>query len=297
MRTATLTLEANESFPVPISTGYSVYGALLAKLETIDNDVSQHIHDAEFASLHNSGLIGNNGNSSFGHSDKSYHKQIQPDEKYTLKLGVIDEDDIEIFDALARTFAFDDSPIELTHGDLYVTDFSSYITTYADLIDDAQNANASSLRMTFETPTGIKEAGEVTTAFPHRRSVFRSLLRRWNKTAPEDHTFNLTEEDIEAHLIEKPQYEGLNNDAYASASDNKKPLTTDSVVTKRIPNDDGSDYYRHLQGFLGTCDYQFKQADEELTTALTALAKFAEYAGIGSAVSRGCGTTTVEVNP
>lgn len=313
MRSATLQLHATEAFPVPISTGYTVYGALLAKLQTIDRDISQHIHDSTFASLHNSGLLGTNGTESFGHSKKSYHKQITPGETYTLKLGVIDEDDIAIFDALADTFAFDNSPIELTHGNLHISDFNSHNTTYQELVETAEETDVDTLRLTFETLTGIKESGEVTTAFPHRRSVFRSLLRRWNKTCPDTHTFDFPHQDtetdesspttfeslVEAHLIEKPQYEALEHPStYGLTSDGqKKALRTDSVVTKMIPNPDGHDYPHHLQGFLGTCDYQFKKPPAELQTAITTLAQFAEYAGIGSSVSRGCGTTTVELNP
>lgn len=293
MRTATLTLHTHKPFPVPISTGYSVYGSLLAQLENTNTTVSEHIHDTTFASLHNSGLLGTSGTDSFGHSDKSYHKKVHPGEEYTLKLGIIDEDDADIFDALARTFAFDNSPIELTHGTLNVKQFNSHKTTHQDLLENAQNTTASALRMTFETVTGIKERDTVTTAFPHRRSVFRSLLRRWNKTAPDKHTFDITETDIETHLIEKPHYETMENGSYTDTTNTTVPLHTDSVVTKRGENG----YCHQLQGFIGTCDYQFKQADNELKTALTTLANFAEYAGVGAAVSRGCGTTTVEVNP
>lgn len=297
MRTATLNLHSHDSFTIPNSTGYSIYGALLAKLNTINTKVSEHIHDTEFASLHNSGLLGTNNNS-FGHSNRSHHKQVKPGENYILKLGVIDEEDTDIFDALARTFAFDNSPIELTHGDLYVKEFTSENATYADLIEDAKTKNVSTIRLTFETLTGIKEHGEVTTAFPHRRAVFRSLLRRWNKTAPSQHKLNLSEEDIEAHLIEKPAYDAMKTDPYNKPQRNsKRPLRTDSVVTKHIPNDNGRDHYHQLQGFKGTCDYQFKKPPDEFTTAITALANFAEFAGVGSAVSRGCGTTTVEMNP
>lgn len=297
MRKATLTLHTNEPFPIPTSTGYSLYGALLGKLQTDDAAVSKHIHDREFIALHNSGLLGQHGEDSFGYSNKKDHKQVRTDTQYRLNIGLIDANDIELFDSLAESFLFDDSPITLTSGNLYVDDFTSRHATYSDLIESAREDSPQALRLTFKTLTGIKEHNEVTTAFPHRRSVFRSLLRRWNRNCPEDQTLALTEADIEQNLIEKPQYAGMetpityDTDSEASPT----PLRTDSVVTKSLTKDNGGEYYHQLQGFKGTCDYQFKQTDEKIQTELTALAKFAEFAGVGAAVSRGCGHTNVEV--
>lgn len=295
MRKITLTTRPTEPFPAPTSTGYSVYGALLGKLESIDAEISQYIHDTEFASLHNSGLMADDN--AFAASEKRKHKRVLPSETYTIKLGIIDNDDIEIFDALAKTFGFDSDPIELTHGNLNVETFTSEHTSYGEVLDTAQALNAPNLSFTFETVTGIKESGGVTTAYPHRRSVFRSLLCRWNKTCPDGMEIDITTDDIEQSLIEHPYYGTENGDShhFFNSVEGKATLSTDSVVTKRVVQENSRDYLQQLQGFRGTCGYQFKKPDNNVATQLTALALFADYSGIGSAVSRGCGATTVEV--
>ena len=49
------------------------------------------------------------------------------------------------------------------------------------------------------------------------------------------------------------------------------------------------------QGFTADCTYKFKDASEAIRTAVTALALFSEYAGVGAFVSRGCGTVSADV--
>jgi CRISPR/Cas system endoribonuclease Cas6 (RAMP superfamily) len=50
------------------------------------------------------------------------------------------------------------------------------------------------------------------------------------------------------------------------------------------------------QGFTGRCRYTFaKNAPEGLKNGIVALAKFAEYSGVGSSVARGCGAVAVEI--
>jgi len=116
--------------------------------------------------------------------------------------------------------------------------------------------------------------------FPHRFPVFRSLLRKWNRTAPEDCELALGEKDILGQVIEKPELHTLD---------------THSVLVNRV-EDDGETRPIFKQGFTGTCAYEFKQAPEAVRNAVTALALFGEYSGIGSAVARGCGNVSVEVS-
>jgi CRISPR/Cas system endoribonuclease Cas6 (RAMP superfamily) len=64
----------------------------------------------------------------------------------------------------------------------------------------------------------------------------------------------------------------------------------------RVRNDDGESRNIFRQGFTGECAYAFKDASESVENAVTALALFGEYSGVGSAVARGCGTVSVEVS-
>lgn len=280
MRRVDLTLESTESFAIPSADGYQVYGALLAALNEVASDVSERIHDSQLGSLHNSGLVG-----SFRSCDRRFHKRVDPSEVYRLSLGVSDPADQSIFEALADAFVFGGDSLTLSEGEFRVRDFASRNTTHEELLEEAavtvdDRAETFEIEMQFRTPTCIKEAGEITTMFPHRGSVFRSLLRRWNRTLPTDSVdrceLGMTREDFESNLIEKPD---------------ARTYETHSVLVNR--GEDGSPIF--AQGFTGTCTYKFKEASEAVRTATTALARFSEYSGVGSAVARGCGTVEVRV--
>lgn len=264
-----------EKFPVPISDGYSVYSALLGVLEDVDADVSAHVHDSPLGSLHNSGLQG-----VFADSDRAFHKTVLPDEEYELTLGIVDPADAEIFQTLVNALVLQGDTIELSHGALQVESFESSNTTHEELLDRAGGLDDPTLSMSFNTATCIEEAGEVTTAFPHRRAVFRSLLGKWNRSAPDELELDLSSEAIEAHVIEKPTV---------------NTYDTHSVLVNRVENEDGETRNIFKQGFTADCDYEFKDASESVTNAVTTLGLFSEYSGVGSAVARGCGNVSTEV--
>lgn len=280
MRQMELTLEPTESFVIPSADGYQVYGALLGALDRVASDVSERVHDSQLGSLHNSGLLG-----SFRGCDREFHKRVDPSEEYRLSLGVTDPEDQSVFEALADAFVFGGDALTLSEGALHVRDFASSNATHETLLEEAaatvdDRPETFEIDVQFRTLTCIEEADGVTTMFPHRGSVFRSLLRRWNKTLPEDAVdrceLGMTREDFESNLIEKPA---------------AHTYETGSVLVNR--GEDGSPIL--AQGFTGTCTYKFKGASKAVRTAVTALARFSEYAGVGSSVARGCGTVEVEV--
>lgn len=280
MRRVDLTLEPEASFPVPTANGYQIYGAILSALDDVDEDVSTRVHDSPLGSLTNSGLLG-----SFDGSHRDHHKRVLQDEIYDLKLGIADPQDKAVFQALADAFVFSGDTLELADGEFRVRDFASTNTTHENLLSDAseivsENPDSFEFKMEFETPTCIKESGDITTMFPHRGSVFRSLLRKWSATIPDERADELdlamTREDFETNLIEKPK---------------ARTYETHSVLVNR--GEDGGPILR--QGFTANCTYRFKDASEAIRTAVTTLALFSEYAGVGGFVSRGCGTVSVEV--
>jgi len=282
MRRVDLTLEPEGSFPVPTANGYQIYGAILSALDDVDEDVSTRVHDSSIGSLTNSGLLG-----SFNGSKRDHHKLVIGDKTYDLRLGVADPRDQEVFQALADAFVFSDDTLELADGDFRVRDFASTNTTHAELLEDAseivgRNHDTFETEICFETPTCVKESSNITNIFPARQHVFASILRKWNATIPDERAdeFNIamTREDFGTNLIEKPDA-----DTYE----------THTVLVNRGEN--GGPILR--QGFTTDCTYKFKDASEAIRTAMTSLALFSEYAGVGAFVSRGCGTVSVEVEP
>lgn len=280
MRQITLTLEPGGAFSVPTWNGYQVYGALLSALGNVSAAVSERLHDSSLGSLHNSGLLG-----TFAGSDREHYKETIADQTYELELGVTDPRDQDVFEALADAFVFSGDSLELDRGSFHVRNFASTNATHEELLADAAALVEDlppnfEIEVEFRTPTCIREAPEITTMFPHRASTFRSLLRRWNKTIPSEGAdeleLGLVREDFEENIIEKPDM---------------RSLQSDSVLVNR--GEDGRPIQR--QGFSGRCTYKFKGASEAIRTAVTALALFGEYGGVGGFVARGCGTVDVGV--
>jgi CRISPR-associated endoribonuclease Cas6 len=255
---------------------HSVYSALLAALDDVDETVSERVHDSPLGSLHCSGLLG-----VFANSDRDYHKTVRADNTYELSLGVVDPRDEDVFQALVSALVLEGDQLELTNGTLHVEQFESENTDHETLVSRANDLSDPTIEMEFRTTTCIEEAGDVTTAFPHRRAVFSSLLGKWNQTAPESVEFAIPDEDLLAHIIERPD---------------TRSLETQSVLVNRVRDGDGNSKPIFRQGFTGTCSYSFKDTSESMQNAVTALALFAEYSGVGSAVARGCGNVSVEVN-
>ena len=276
LRYIDISLVPESRFPVPQSDGYSLYGALLDRLAAIDETTSTHVHDAPLGGLRVSALRG-----TFGESDRRHHKTVLPNQTYQLSLGVTDPADTEVFQALVQALVLDGDQLGLTNGTLRVHEFNSTNTTHADLLERAAEYGSPAIEMQFRSPTCIEEANEVTTMFPHRVSVFNSLLGKWNKTAPEEIKLDVDRDTIAGSVIEKP---------------NARAYQTHSVLVNRVTNDDGENRNIFRQGFSGECGYAFKDASSSVQNAITALALFAEYSGIGSAVSRGCGDVTVEAS-
>ena len=274
LREVGCTLRTDERFPVPVSDGYSVYGALLGVLDEVDADVSASVHDSPMGSLHSSGLVG-----TFGNSDRPHHKTVLPGEEYQLSLGIVHSDDTEVFQALVNGLVLEGETIELSHGELRVERFESENATHAELLDRASEYDDPTVEMAFQTPACIEEAGDVTTMVPYRWAVLNSLMGKWNRSCPEDLQLELDREAVLESVIEKPD---------------PRSFDTHSVLVNRVENEDGENRNIFRQGFSGRCEYTFKNASESVVNAVTALALFGEYSGVGSAVARGCGNVVVK---
>lgn len=273
LRRISLTLRPESTFPVPLSDGYSVYSALLGVLDEVDQGVSARVHDSPLGSLHTGGLQG-----AFGGSDRAHHKTVRAGEEYQLTLGIVDPADEEIFQALVRALVLDGETLALTNGTLRIESFESENATHEELLEQAAKVDNPTIGLDFRTCTCIEEAGEVTTAFPYRWAVFNSLAGKWNRSCPEELALELDRETVLGSVIEKPDV---------------RSFDTHSVLVNRVENEAGETRNLFKQGFSGRCEYAFKGASESVENAVTALALFGEYSGVGSAVARGCGAVGV----
>lgn len=276
IRQVEMKLSPQSRFTVPQSDGYSVYSALLSVLSTVNTDAGATVHDSPLGALRCSGLRG-----AFAGSDRAHQKTLIPEQEYKISLGIVHADDMEIFQALFKGLVIEDEIIELTNGNLRVTEFESINTTHDELLAEASTYDDPQLQLQFRTATCIEEVEDVTTMFPHRGAVFSSLLSKWNRSAPAELELDVTQKEIRANVIEKPD---------------TTSYQTHSVLVNRVQTESNGTQNLFNQGFSGECTYAFKHASEAIKNAITTLALFAEYSGVGSDVARGCGDISVEVD-
>lgn len=275
-RQVEVTARPEDDFHVENSDGYALYSSLLARMGDADEEASAKVHDSGFSSVSVSSLSGR-----FESSDRRYHKRVVRDETYDFEVGVTDPEEDSVFEALVEPLVLGDGELTVGGGTLVVEEFRSDERGFETLLNEADSYDDPSLRFEFKTPTCIKYGGsETTEMFPHRTAVFSSLLGKWNSVAPDALEFDLTRDEVGENVIEKPEMRGL---------------YTHSVMVNRVQND-GEPQPIFRQGFTGKCTYEFVGGTpEDVKNAVTALALFAEYSGVGSAVARGCGNVEVEV--
>lgn len=290
MKHISLTVSPEDRFPVPYSTGYSLYAGLLNVIQDSDEDASAAVHDRDFGGFHNSGLLG-----SRVESDLEKHKDVIPGNEYQIELGVTDPEAEAVFDAVVKHAVLGDAEIPLSHGTLNITEFSSRETSHEELVAESESTDVEYINIDFRSPVCIHDGNERTAMYPHRVTVFRSIANRWNRSVRangEDHlTFDFSNDEIRDSLIDKP---------------GEYHLSTVSVLVNRVPAggdddvaaDGGSGYGmkpRFKQGFTGHASYRFKGATESMVNALQTLARFAEISGVGAATARGCGHVEVDL--
>ena len=160
-------------------------------------------------------------------------------------------------------------------GELRVEELASSTASFEDLVKSAGKIKEPCLDFQFKSPTCIQYKNtKVYEMFPHREAVFHSLLSKWNAVCPEELKMSMERDDMARFMIEKPL-------AYE----------THSIVVNTV-FDKVKGHARPImrQGFTGRCQYTFtRNAPEGLRNGIVALAKFAEYSGVGSAVAAGAG--------
>jgi CRISPR/Cas system endoribonuclease Cas6 (RAMP superfamily) len=93
---------------------------------------------------------------------------------------------------------------------------------------------------------------------------------------------NIERDEMARYIMERP---------YPSS------YTTHSVMVNTV-FDKFKGHYRPIlkHGFTGKCSYIFtNDAPKDLKNAILILSKFAEFSGVGSAVSRGCGCVNINI--
>ncbi len=271
-----LTLRPQAPFEMPYSEGYQLYSALLAVMREADCAMARQTHDSPIGSISLGPLEGR-----FLSGQRAMHKAVDTAEKYNLSVGITDPKEVEIFRAIIAPLILREGNLAMEKGELRVEELSSSTESFENLVNSAGKIKEPCLDFQFRSPTCIQYKNtKVFEMFPHREAVFHSLLSKWNAVCPEELKMSMERDDMARFMIEKPL-------AYE----------THSVVVSTV-FDKSKGHARPImrQGFTGRCQYTFaRNVPEGMRNGVVALAKFAEYSGVGSAVARGCGAVGVGV--
>lgn len=273
-----LTVSPKTSFNLPHSDGYQIYSALLSLIKEKNPGTSLKIHNSPLPSLSTTGLIGR-----FEKSSHKGQKSVIKGEDYYWRIGITDPHEEELFNDLIAPLLLDRKEFSLNNGDLYIRSIDTHYQTFQDLIQKVGDSHRPVVQMEFITPTCIQyRNSRVTEMYPNRIAVFFSILSKYNQVCPQDLRLGLNRDDFGRYLLESP---------------NLQTYKTHSVLTNTI-FDAKKQHPRPIfkQGFTGRCGYSFTgDIPVSIRNASLILARFAEYCGVGSSVSRGCGQVNVTI--
>lgn len=279
-----LKLKPKTEIEIPASNGYPIYSAILAKIKMGNEEISKYIHDSAIGSVSTSGLSGR-----FLKSQRPNYRIITPENLYEISIGIIDTKESEIFKSIISQLLFsaeENTIIELEGGSLEIIECKSEDESFDQILRRVAvlSSKTISINMHFRTPTCIQYKNSKSyEMFPHRTAVFNSLLSKWNSVCPVELKMDLERDEISRYILEVPD---------------AKSYQTHNVMVNTI-FDQNKGHFRPIfsPGFSGKCTYLFsKNAPQEIKNAILILSIFAEYSGVGSAVSRGCGYMNVELS-
>jgi len=266
-------------FDVPASEGYQLYSAILKLISEIDREISEHTHDSPISSITISTLSG-----IFKNNSHPNYKTLDPAEKYQFNIGITDQKELEIFQAIIQPLILNERDIILDKGELRVESVTSSTASFEDIVNSIKGLNNPAIEFQFKSPTCIQYKNtKVFEMFPHREAVFTSLISKWNAVCPAEMKMNIERDEIARYIIERPDV---------------RSYDTHSVMVNTV-FDKVKGHHRPIlrQGFVGNCTYMFtKNTPQDVKNGILVLSKFAEYSGVGSSVSRGCGWVEVEVD-
>lgn len=273
-----LVVRSKSTFEIPISEGYQLYSAILNIMRESNELMSMHAHDSDIGPIAVSPLVGR-----FKNSDRPNHKLIDPFEQYSLNIRISDPKEIELFQAIIQSLILNKSDIKMEKGELIVEEVTNSEISFKDIVNSVQGLNNPTIEFLFKSPTCIQyKNSKVFEMFPHREAVFISLLSKWNAVCPNEMKMDIERDEIARYIIEKPD---------------ANSYSTHSVMVNTV-FDKLKGHHRPIlrQGFRGKCTYMFtKDAPQDVKNGILVLSKFAEYNGVGNAVSRGCGWVEVSI--
>jgi CRISPR-associated endoribonuclease Cas6 len=268
----------NSKFELPASEGYQLYSAILNIIRDTDEKVSEHAHDSPIGSMAISNLSGK-----FKKDSRPNYKTIDPMSRYEFNIGITDPKEVEIFRSIIQPLILKERNIKLDKGELRVEEVTSSSISFEEFLGSVKDFNNPAVTFSFKSPACIQyKNSKVFEMFPHREAVFTSLVSKWNAVCPAELKISIERDEIGRFIMERPD---------------TRSYGTHSMMVNTV-FDKGKRHHRPIfrQGFTGKCTYMFtKDAPLGIRNAVLLLSEFANYSGVGSAVSRGCGWVEVDL--
>lgn len=264
-----LTLTPTRETSVRATMGHQAHAAFLKTVRESDAALAEvlHIPNMPIRPFTVSMLQG---------TPEGHHKQIRlsPDETYWLRFTALYQPIFERF--MARFLRGEGRPvIRLGRAVLLIKEilatpgshpWAGY-TSWSKLVNEAEPAPEITLDFVSATAFGFgqQDWGKKVMVLPSPETVFGSLARSWNATAPIPFQMNRQElrEYLDEHVV---------------------VTRIDGLRTKMLR-------FRHSHqiGFVGRVTYGLMADDKAIRTQLNALADFAFYAGVGMKTTMGMG--------
>jgi CRISPR-associated endoribonuclease Cas6 len=264
-----LELQAQHEAHLPATMGHQIHAMFLQLIARADPALSVRLHDEPvYRPFTLSPLLGG-----VSHGNRV---ALFPGPTYHVRVTLLDGG--KLWDCLS-TLLLETGPVEVRLGEAsfkatrLISTEASDPTSWAARTSWQQLVSTPlrrTITLTFASPTAFNMSGSYFALFPEPPLVWESLIRVWNRCAPD----SLKMEKQEAQVF-------LRHHVNVSACDL-------STRTLHYPN------YTQ-KGFCGRCRYQMTGSDEH-ARMLTVLAEFARYAGIGYKTTMGMGQARRE-NP
>jgi len=243
-------LKAGDRGFLPATLNRAIYSQVMTWLSWSDSELANTIHNMQESPLSISGLL--------GYRDR---QGVEAGDEFTIRIGLLDGRLMQPL--LAGLDSWGNEPIELARFPFVLRGIYSMPGSHPSVgssqyqILSKTPGSSDDITLQFLSATSFKQK-QFVQPFPQSDYVFGSLLRRWNRFAPEPLQFSKTE------------WEGI-----VSAYDLK---------THALKMEGGAEI-----GCQGWVRYRFPNPDQ--ARIATILANFAFFAGVGRKTAMGMGQT------
>ncbi len=263
-----LELGATDTTTIPASMGHQAHALFLDLVRQVDPTLSSRLHnEPEYRSFTVSMLSGVNIR-----NGKAFLQMGQP---YRLRVTLLDGGHLwqnlsaYFLQANPITLRLDKAEFSL----MRVLSTSSADMTgwagYADWQTLAATSSRKAITMRFASPSAFSMGDRRFALFPEPILLWDSLMRSWNRYAPEVlHIDKTTMRDFVTHNVTVSDYN----------------LHTTCLHFPKYTQ----------KGFIGTCSYSIQETSNACAPQLSALAEFARYSGVGYKTTMGMGQARIE---